>query len=81
MWGVLTGMLPKELNMQSTYSCDCAEREADANNRAHRAESKVQELTELLNEATKLLFVEGGKPSKDLFGWWFRRDFEKRRKA
>lgn len=42
--------------------------------------AEVKRLEALLDEATRLLFVQGGKPSRELFGWWFRRDYERKQK-
>jgi hypothetical protein len=66
--------------MDKTLSpCDCGRHEALS--RAERAEAEAKELEKLLGEATRLLFVRSDKPSRELFGWWFRRDFYERQRA
>lgn len=53
---------------------------SEAQRDAAVSREEVKRLEGLLDEATQLLFVRGDKPSRELFGWWFRRDYEKKQR-
>jgi hypothetical protein len=65
---------------KTSSGCECIDQREAERSQNRRLIVEMEVLKGLLEEATQLLFVEVATPSRELFTWFKRREWEKAQK-